>query len=151
MQVRDIMTPDPECVTPEQPISRAASIMRDCDIGVVPVVKNETDKSLVGLITDRDIAIRHVADSHRGDCRVGDHMTRENIETVRDTDDSATVLEAMKRREVRRIPVTDERGALVGIVAQADIATARQIPKDEVGEVVESISEPPTRRGAVQR
>jgi CBS domain-containing protein len=142
MKVREIMTPDPEVVTPEQPISRAAKIMREYDVGMVPVVSDVGDKTLVGLITDRDIAVRHVADSHMEDCTVGAHMTRDNIETVRENDDSATVLEAMKRREVRRIPVMNERGALVGVVAQADIAVTNDIPKEEVAEVVKSISEP---------
>src|SRR5918996_175155 len=142
MKVRELMTPDPEVVTPEQPISRAAQIMREYDVGIVPVVSDAESKSLIGVITDRDIAVRHVADSHMEDCTVGAHMTREDIETVNETDDSEKVLEAMKRREVRRIPVTNDRGALVGVVAQADIATTREIPKGEVAEVVESISEP---------
>ena len=142
MKVRELMTPDPEVVTPEQPISRAAQIMREYDVGIVPVVSDPDSKNLIGVITDRDIAVRHVADSHMEDCTVGAHMTREDIETVNETDDSEKVLEAMKRREVRRIPVTNDRGALVGVVAQADIATTREIPKGEVAEVVESISEP---------
>lgn len=147
MKVREMMTPDPEVVTPEQPISRAAKIMREYDVGMVPVVSDVGEKHLVGLITDRDIAVRHVADAHMEDCTVGAHMTRDNIETVRENDDSETVLEAMKRREVRRIPVMNERGALVGVVAQADIAVTNEIPKEEVAEVVKSISEPahPTR------
>jgi CBS domain-containing protein len=141
MKVRDIMTADPEVVTPEQPISRAAKIMREYDVGMVPVV-SDASRNLIGLITDRDIAVRHVADSHMKDCTVGTHMTRDNIETVRENDDSAMVLEAMKRREVRRIPVTNERGVLRGIVAQADVAIADEIPKEEVGEVVKMVSDP---------
>jgi CBS domain-containing protein len=141
MKVRDIMTADPEVVTPEQPISRAAKIMREYDVGMVPVV-SDASRNLIGLITDRDIAVRHVADSHMEDCTVGTHMTRDNIETVRENDDSAMVLEAMKRREVRRIPVTNERGVLRGIVAQADVAIADEIPKEEVGEVVKTVSDP---------
>jgi CBS domain-containing protein len=136
------MTPDLEVVTPEQPISRAAQIMREYDVGIVPVVSDVGSKSLIGVITDRDIAVRHVADSHMEDCTVGAHMTREDIETVSDTDDSTKVLDAMKRREVRRIPVTNNRGDLVGVVAQADIAVTREIPKEEVADVVKSISEP---------
>jgi CBS domain-containing protein len=142
MKVREIMTPDPKVVTPEQPISRAAQIMREYDVGIVPVVGDVGSKSLIGVITDRDIAVRHVADSHMEDCTVGAHMTREDIETVNETDDSTKVLDAMKRREVRRIPVTNSHGALVGVIAQADIALTKEIPKQEVAEVVKSISEP---------
>ena len=142
MKVCDIMTPDPEVVTPDQPLSVAAQIMRDCDVGVVPVVTDSTSKTLVGLITDRDIAIRHVAEAHRDGCTVGAHMTRDNIATVRDTDDSDDVMEAMKKWEVRRIPVTNDRGTLLGVVAQADIAVNRRISKSEVADVVKTISEP---------
>lgn len=142
MKARQIMTPDPEVVTPEQPISRAAQIMRDFNVGIVPVVNDTHSRNLIGLITDRDIAVRHVADSHMEDCTVGAHMTRDDLETVEENDDSATVLAAMKRREVRRIAVTNKNGKLVGVIAQADIAVANEIPKEEVADVVKTVSEP---------
>ncbi len=142
MRARDIMTPDPEVVMPDQPLSRAAEIMRDCDIGIVPVVTDPVSKTLVGVITDRDIVVRHVADDHRDGCTVGAHMTRDHIATVRENDDTTDVLEAMKRFEVRRIPVTNDRGSVLGVVAQADIAVHHAIPRAEVAAVVESISEP---------
>jgi CBS domain-containing protein len=135
------MTPDPEVVTPEDPVSRAAQIMRDYDVGIVPVVSDSKSRNLIGVITDRDIACRHVADAHMEDCTVASHMTRDDIETVEETDDSATVLAAMKRREVRRLPVTNN-GKLVGVIAQADIASTNQIPKDQVADVVKKVSEP---------
>jgi len=69
-------------------------------------------------------------------------MTRDNIATVRESDDSTDVLEAMKRWEVRRIPVVNDRGSLVGVIAQADIAVQRDIPRAEVADVVKTISEP---------
>lgn len=147
MKAREIMTPDPETVTPEEPISRAAQIMRTYDVGIVPVVSDPDSNNLIGVITDRDIAVRHVADSHMEDCTVGAHMTRDDIETVGETDDTATIMAAMKRREVRRIPVTNKNGKLVGVIAQADIAVADEIPKDQVADVVKTVSEPaqPTR------
>jgi CBS domain-containing protein len=135
------MTPDPAVVTPEDPVSRAAQIMRDYDVGIVPVVNDDKSRTLLGVITDRDIACRHVADAHTEDCTVASHMTRDDIETVEETDDSTTILEAMKRREVRRILVA-RNGKLVGVIAQADIATSKQIPKAQVAEVVEKVSEP---------
>jgi predicted transcriptional regulator len=69
-------------------------------------------------------------------------MTRDNIETASETDDTATVMAAMKRREVRRIPVTNKNGKLVGVIAQADIAVASEIPKEQVADVVKTVSEP---------
>ena len=142
MKAREIMTPDPEVVTPEEPISRAATIMRDYNVGIVPVVSDPDSRNLIGLITDRDIAVRHVADAHMEDCTVGTHMTRDNIETVEENDDTATILAAMKRREVRRIAVTNKNGKLMGVIAQADIAVADEIPKEDVAEVVKAVSEP---------
>jgi CBS domain-containing protein len=142
MRARDIMTPDPEVVTPEQPVSRAAQVMRDCDVGIVPVVSDSGSQSLIGVITDRDIAVRHVAHAHMEDCTVGAHMTRDDIATVEENDDSATVLATMKRREVRRILVTNKQGKLTGVIAQADIAVTDAIPKREVVDVVKAVSEP---------
>jgi CBS domain-containing protein len=141
VNAREIMTPDPEIVTPEEPISRAAQIMRKYDIGMVPVVDGSDSMKLIGVITDRDIAVRHVAESHMEDCTVGSHMTRDAVETVQETDDTAAVMAAMKRREVRRIPVM-KNGRVVGVIAQADIAVAGQIPKEQVAEVVRKVSEP---------
>ena len=142
MKARDIMTADPEFVTPDQPLSRAAEIMRDCDVGMVPVVTDSVSRTLVGLITDRDIAIRHVAGAHQDNCTVGAHMTRDRIATVRETDETSDVLNSMKQWEVRRIPVTNDRGSLVGVVAQADIAIHREISREAVADVVKTISEP---------
>jgi CBS domain-containing protein len=142
VKARAIMTADPQTVTPEEPISRAAKIMRTYDVGMVPVVSDPDSKNLIGVITDRDIAVRHVADSHMEDCTVGAHMTRDDIETVKETDDSATVLAAMKRREVGRIPVINKNGKLVGVIAQADIAVTGEIPREQIADVVKTVSEP---------
>jgi CBS domain-containing protein len=142
MKAREMMTPDPEVVTPEDPISRAAGIMRDRDVGSVPVVSDTESMSLMGIITDRDIAVRHVADAHTKDCTVAAHMTRDDIETVEENEDSATVLAAMRRREIRRMPVTNKHGKLLGVIAQADIATSDEIAKEDVADLVKDVSEP---------
>jgi CBS domain-containing protein len=142
MKAGEIMTSEVAVVTPDQPLSRAAALMREHDIGMVPVVTDAVSRTLVGLITDRDIAVRHVAEDHRDACTVGAHMTRERIATVRESDDVADVLDTMKQCEVRRIPVVNDRGSVVGVVAQADIAVHQAIPRSEVAEVVKAISEP---------
>jgi len=141
MKAHEIMTSKPEVVTPRDPISRAAQIMRDKDVGLVPVVRDTSSMMLEGVITDRDVAVRHVADRHTNDCSVGSHMSREHISAVDQSDDVQTVLATMERAEVRRVPVTDKNGKLVGIIAQADIATCDDIPKAQVGEVVGRVSE----------
>jgi CBS domain-containing protein len=142
VKARDFMTTEPQFVTPDMPISKAAQIMRQHDIGLVPVVDRADSRRLIGVITDRDIAVRHVAEGHTQECTVRSHMTQEAIETVSEHDDSAAVFDAMKRREVRRIPVTSADGRLIGVIAQADIATTESIAPKSVADVVRAVSEP---------
>src|SRR5688572_30195990 len=87
MKANEIMTSSPETVTPQDPISRAAQIMRDKDVGLVPVVRDSSSMMLEGVITDRDLAVRHVADGHTKDCSVSSHMSREHISAVHESDD----------------------------------------------------------------
>jgi len=145
MKAHEIMTPRPEVVTPQDPISRAAQIMRDHDVGLVPVVSSTSSMALEGVITDRDLAVRHVADGHSDDCTVGNHMSRDRIQAVVESDDVSSVIATMERAEVRRVPVTDANGKLLGIIAQADVARCQDIPKAQVGEVVSRVSEPKNR------
>lgn len=141
MKAKDIMTKDPSCVTPETPIREAAKMMQREDVGMLPVVDAGNPKHLVGVVTDRDITIRHVAEGHASpDCPVSEAMS-ERLVTSRPDDDLDDVMELMGREQVRRIPVVDERGAIVGIVAQADIV--REARDDKKAErTVEKISEP---------
>jgi CBS domain-containing protein len=144
MKARELMTPNPECVTRDDTVTRAAEIMRDVDVGIVPVVDDRSSMRLVGLITDRDITIRHVAGDNDRNCRVGDHMTSGRLFTVSPDDDAKQVLAQMKAQQVRRLPVT-EGERLVGIIAQADVAV--NLAKDrETGDLVEKISTPSKQR-----
>lgn len=143
MKARELMTQDPQCVTERDTVRRAAELMRELNVGLIPVVDDADSLRLRGVITDRDIAMRHVAAGHEGgDCRVGDEMTRDDLLTCSPEDDDGTVMSRMREGQVRRIPVVeDER--LVGIIAQADLAI--QTPSSEAEEVertLEKISEP---------
>lgn len=141
MKIQDVMTKNPATVTPDAPATEAARIMKDEDVGVVPVVENNESRKLVGVITDRDLAIRLVAEGRDGQTRVRDAMSSGHLHTGRADDDLDKAMEQMAREQVRRIPVVDERGALVGIVSQADIVRkARDERKAE--ETIERISEP---------
>ena len=143
MKAREIMTRDPQCVGPGDSVQQAARIMRDADVGIVPVVEEGSDRRLRGVITDRDIAVRCVAEGRDGNCRVSDLMSNDLV-TVRPEDDVRQVMERMKTEQVRRIPVVDDNNQLVGIIAQADIALEGAGDK-AVGDVVEKISEPGRR------
>lgn len=141
MKIQDVMTRNPATVTPDAPASEAARIMKTEDVGVVPVIENNESRKLVGVITDRDLAVRLVAEGRDGQTRVRDAMSAGQLHTGRADDDLDKAMDAMAREQVRRIPIVDERGALVGIVSQADIVRkARDERKAE--ETVERISEP---------
>ena len=139
MKVRDIMTPNPVSVTPETPIKDAARMMKQHNVGIIPVVEREGSTQLVGVITDRDIAVRCVAEGHDSSkCPVREAMSSD-VRTARADDDVDSIMRLMGREQVRRIPIVDERGGLVGIVAQADIV--READDEDMAEqTVEKIS-----------
>jgi len=141
MKVQDVMTKDPACVTPGASIREAAQLMQREDIGIVPVVDEQGTKRLVGVVTDRDIAIRIVAEGRGGDTRVSEIMTTRDLATCSADDDIAEVMEAMADEQVRRIPIVDGGGLLVGIVAQADIVRKTR-DSERAERTVEQISQP---------
>ena len=141
MKARDLMTSNPECVTQDDSLQRAASIMRDRDVGAVPVVSDAGSRRLVGIVTDRDIAIRHVAEGHTGEHKVSDVMSKGRLATAREDDSVDRVMELMKENKVRRIPVVGANEEIVGMIAQADLALDTRDDR-KVGKTVEEISEP---------
>ena len=141
MKIQDIMTRDPRCVTADDSVREAAQVMKREGVGIVPVVEAKSGRQLVGVVTDRDIAIRCIADGKDGNCRVRDVMSTSNIATAHESDDVEDAMEAMRTEKVRRIPIVDERGSLVGIVSQADVLR-KTSDTSRAGETVERISEP---------
>lgn len=141
MRIQDIMTKDPSCVTTDSTVREAAQVMKREDVGVVPVVDGQSEKRLVGIVTDRDIAIRCVAEGKDGSCRISDVMSSDDLATCSFNDDVERVMDAMRTEKVRRIPIVDERGSLVGIVSQADVLRKTR-DMNRAGETVEEISEP---------
>ncbi len=142
MKAKELMTPEPDVVTSKDSLSKAAQVMRDRNVGSVPVVESRDTMRPQGIITDRDIVVRHAADDHDRGCIVSAHMTKGPIETVDENDELEKVMDTMKRAEVRRVLVTGKGGRLVGIIAQADLATSDQVPMRDIAEVVQTISEP---------
>ena len=135
MKVRDIMTRDVRVANPDQTIREAAQMMAELDAGALPV--GEQDR-LVGMITDRDIAVRAVAHGKSPDTRVRDVMT-DDVKYCFDDDDVEDVARNMADIQVRRLPVVNRDKRLVGIVAIADIAASEE--PEVVGEAVSGISE----------
>jgi CBS domain-containing protein len=142
MKARELMTPSPDAVTPSDLIQRAAEIMRDRDVGFVPIVDDRKTMKLAGVITDRDITVRHVAAGHPRECKVNEHMTGVGIETVGPDAEVDQVLEVMQRAQVRRVPVVESDGRLLGVIAQADIAVDANRSAKDVAKTLERISEP---------
>lgn len=141
MQAREIMTTEPVRVTEATPLSEAARLMKDENVGMLPVVDGASSSRLIGVVTDRDITLRHVAAGHTsGSCQVREAMT-EHVTTCRLDDDVDHVMKVMGKEQVRRIPIVDERGSLVGVVSQADIAVRADDAK-AAGRTVEQISKP---------
>jgi CBS domain-containing protein len=133
--IRELMTKNPRALSSGATVMEAARMMRDEDTGIVPVVDGD---KLVGTVTDRDIAIRVVADAKAPDTTtVGEIASRELV-TIDPQQELDEALRLMARHRVRRLPVVEEDGRLVGIVAQADIA--RNASDVQTGDLVEDIS-----------
>jgi CBS domain-containing protein len=146
MKVQDIMTAGPCCCSPDDSVQDAARLMRDNDCGSLPVV--DQAGCTVGIVTDRDLAVRALADGQGVNARVADVMTS-GPSCCGVDDDVRDVERLMADRQVRRVPIVDADGCCVGIVAQADLARAAQsgdrVSEHEVAIVVERISEPSRR------
>lgn len=135
------MTRDPICCLSTDTASKAAQLMRVVDVGSIPVVEDEQTLKLVGIVTDRDLAMRVVADGRSANLtRVADVMSHEII-TCRASDDLQKAVDAMSLHQLRRIPVIDDDHRIVGIISQADIAT-RVERSEEIAEMVKEISQP---------
>jgi CBS domain-containing protein len=136
MQVRQVMSSDVQCCTAETPIPEVARMMVKGDCGAIPVVDGQ--RHPVGVVTDRDITIRAVAKGQdpRG-LKAGDCMTPQAI-CVRAEADVREAVRMMERRQVRRVPVVDEKGACVGMLAQADVVLCGG--EQEAAELVRDVS-----------
>jgi CBS domain-containing protein len=143
MQVQKMMTSNPACVTPDDTIRDAARLMKEHDCGLIPVVDSHESKRLVGVVTDRDLALRAIGEGKGADTEVSQVMSRDASFASPDTD-VKVVERIMSERQVRRVPVVDSAGRLAGIVAQADLALSDNagVSDREVARTVERISQP---------
>ena len=133
--IRELMSSNPCSIDSDRPVSYAAKMMRDEDVGLAPIVEGNR---LVGTLTDRDIAIRVVAEGKDPDSVKVVEIASTDLVTVKPEQDLDEALRLMARHQVRRLPVVEEDGRLVGVIAQADVA--RQEGGRKTGELVEEIS-----------
>ena len=135
-QIRDVMTSDIKTVSPDQTAQQAASFMLSADTGSIPVCDGD---KVVGMITDRDIAVRGVGKGLGPECKVSDLMTRDVV-CARDTDDLTAVAQRMSDQQVRRLPVVDVDDRLVGMVSLGDLS--RDAQKGVAETALEGVSAP---------
>jgi len=132
--IRDLMTKNPCAIDADQPVAHAAKMMRDENVGLAPIVEGQ---KLVGTLTDRDIAIRVVAEGKDPQKTTVREVATTSVVTIDPNQDLAEALRLMAQNQVRRLPVVED-GRLAGIVAQADVA--KHASDEQTGEVVEEIS-----------
>lgn len=138
MFVKDIMTDSPACCTKDSTLEEVAKMMKDNDCGCIPVVKEEETKTPVGVITDRDICCRTVAEGLNPlDLTVGDIMIS-GVEVVQPNMSVEDCCDVMEKNQIRRVVVVDDMGSCCGIVSQADIAINAE--KGKTAEVVREVS-----------
>jgi len=147
MKCEEVMTKAPTCCVPTDSVNRVAKVMKTEDVGSVPVCESRENRKLVGIVTDRDLALHVVAEARDVNMtRVQDVMTGDPF-TCQPGDDLQNALDTMQTRQVRRIPVVDRSGQLIGIIAQADIAI-RVGKSEKTAETIVRISKPSTVRAA---
>jgi CBS domain-containing protein len=134
--IREVMSSNPSAIEADKPVTEAAKLMRDEDVGLAPVVEGDR---LVGTLTDRDIAVRVVAEGKDPQSTTVREVASTDLVTIDPEQDLDEAVRLMAQHQVRRLPVVEEDGRLVGIVAQADVA--RQADDRQTGEVVERISQ----------
>jgi CBS domain-containing protein len=136
-RIREVMTESPRSVRPDSTAVEAARLMREEDTGIAPIT--EDDGRLVAVVTDRDLAIRVVAEEKDPRTTKVTEIASQNLVTIDPEQDLEEALQLMSQHQLRRLPVVQDDGKLVGILAQADVA--RHAEPERTGQVVEEISE----------
>jgi CBS domain-containing protein len=139
-QCNEVMTNKPVCCRPDDMVAKAAQLMQSENIGSIPVIENEKTQKLVGIVTDRDLALKIVAKGlDARSTKVEVVMTLQMV-TCQAGDSLQKALDAMAEHQLRRIPIVDKDNRIVGIIAQADVATRVNQP-EKTAEMVKEISQ----------
>lgn len=136
----EVMTNRPLCCLPDDMVAKAAQLMQRENIGPIPVIENEQTGKLVGIVTDRDLALKIVAEERDPKTTKVEAVMTRKVVTCRADDDLQKALDAMAKHQLRRIPVVDHNDKILGIIAQADVAT-RLDQADKTASVVKHISQ----------
>src|SRR3990170_3723866 len=140
----DVMTMNPACCLPNDTVARLAQMMKSKDIGAVPIIENEQTRRLVGIVTDRDLALKVVAEGRGAKTTTAAEVMTRKVVTCHAEDDLQKALDAMSEHQLRRIPVVDNDFRIIGIIAQADVATRVDQP-EKTAALVKGISQSNTK------
>ena len=135
MKVKNMMHKGIECIAPDMPVTEVASLMRKTDIGALPV---KGDGQLVGIVTDRDIACRAVAEGGDISKMMASDVMSKNVVSCTADDDVADAIHLMEKKRIRRLPVTDSNKDVIGMLSLGDIS--HKLSKDLSGEVLRAVS-----------
>jgi len=136
----EVMTKNPVCCLPNDLVTNVAQMMKRENIGPIPVIDNEKTRKLVGIVTDRDLAVKIVAEGRDAKSTKVEAVMTHKVVTCLAEDDLQKALDAMSEHQLRRIPIVDNDNKILGIIAQADVATRVNQP-EKTAEMVKEISE----------
>jgi CBS domain-containing protein len=136
----EVMTKNPVCCLPNDMVAKAAQLMKRENIGSIPVIENEQTRKLVGIVTDRDLALKIVAEGRDANSTKVEAVMTRKVVTCRAEDDLQKALDAMSEHQLRRMPVVDNDNKILGIIAQADVATRVNQP-EKTAAMVKQISQ----------
>jgi len=135
----EVMTKDPVCCLPDSTVEQAAQSMKRENIGPIPVIDSEQTRKLVGIVTDRDLALKVVAEGRNAESTHVEAVMTRQVVTCHPEDDLQIALDMMSKHQLRRLPVVDSDNRIVGIIAQADVATRVDQP-EKTAAMVKDIS-----------
>jgi len=136
----EVMTPNPVCCLPTDSVKRAAELMKRENVGPIPVIENEQTRKLVGIITDRDLVLKVIAEGCDANSTQVDRVMTRKVVSCRVDDHFQKAMDLMSEHQLRRITIVDEANVILGIISQADIATRGNRP-EKTAEVVKDISQ----------
>jgi len=136
----EVMTKNPVCCLPDDMVANAAQLMKRENIGPIPVIENEETRRLVGIVTDRDLALKVVAEGCDPKSTKVEAVMTHKVVTCRADDDLQIAMDAMSEHQLRRIPIVDSDNRILGIISQADVATRVDKPK-KTAAVLKDISQ----------
>jgi len=134
---KEVMTKDPICCLPNSTVSEAAELMQKEHIGSIPVIENQQSRKLVGIVTDRDLALKIVADGLDAKSTKVEVVMTHKVITRRLNNDLQKALDSMAKYQLRRIPIVDKDNKILGIITQADVATRVSHPRKTAAMVKE--------------